>query len=81
MKIKAEIELQIPEEEKKRIAISYLEDLLPNSDYEIREEGGKKYWFAKIYDGYGKSVIHYVKYGSVTEIDQSIINLLSLLKK
>jgi hypothetical protein len=81
MKIKAEIELQIPEEEKKRIAISYLEDLLPNSDYEIREESGKKYWFAKIYDGYGKSVIHYVKYGSVTEIDQSVINLLSLLKK
>jgi hypothetical protein len=81
MKIKAEIELQIPEEEKKRIAISYLEDLIPNSDYEIKEEGDKKYWFAKIYDGYGKSIISYVKYGSVTEIDQSIVNLLSLLKK
>lgn len=81
MKIKAEIELQIPEEEKKRITISYLKDLLPSEDYEIREEFGQEYWFAKIYDGYGKSVIGYTKYGSVTEIDRSIISLLNLLKK
>lgn len=81
MKIKAEIELQIPEEEKKRIAISYLEDLLPSGDYEIKEEQGKEYWFAKIYDGHGKSVISYVKYGSVTGIDKSVINLLNILRK
>ena len=80
MKIKAEIELQISEEERKRITISYLEDLIPNSEYEIREEGGTKFWFRKIYDGYGKSVIGYDKFGTVTAIDQSIVNLLSILK-
>ena len=80
MKIKAEIELQISEEERKRITISYLEDLIPNSEYEIREEGGTKFWFRKIYDGYWKSVIGYDKFGTVTAIDQSIVNLLSLLK-
>lgn len=81
MKIKAEIELQISEEERKRITISYLEDLVPNSEYEIREEGGIRFWFRKIYDGHGKSIIRYDKYGTVTAIDQSIVNLLSLLKK
>ena len=81
MKIKAEIELQISEEERKRITISYLEDLIPNSEYEIREERGTRFWFKKVYDGHGKSVIRYDKFGTVTAIDQSIVNLLSLLKK
>jgi hypothetical protein len=81
MKIKAEIELQISEEERKRITISYLEDLIPNLEYEIREEGGTRFWFKKVYDGHGKSVIRYDKFETVTEIDQGIVNLLSLLKK
>lgn len=80
MKIKAQVEVEISLEERKRIAIDYLKSLIPYES-EIKTEGLKDYWFSKIYDGYGKSVIKYDKGREVTKEDKLIYKVISWLQE
>lgn len=80
MKIKAQTEIEISKEEQKRITLLFLQSLLPY-DSIIRYDGLKKFWFSRIYDGYGKSVIKLEKSREVTEKDEAINRAIEFLQK
>lgn len=80
MKINGTIQLEISKEEERRITISFLESLLPYES-EIREDGKISYWYQRVYDGYGKSIIAYNKGEKVTEDELVIKKAIKCLRK
>lgn len=80
MTVKTDIEFKISKEEQRRIAISFLESLLP-FESEIRYDGLKKYWFQKTYDARGDKVISFRKGAEVKEGEELIQKTIEWLRK
>jgi len=78
MKIKAQVELDISSEERKRIAIEYLESLLPY-EHSLIKKGGQYIWFENIRD-HSNTIFHWNEKRKATPFEVSIHNFLIELK-
>lgn len=78
MKIKGELELEISQEEARRITLSFLQSKLPY-EAEIRYDGLKQYWFYRTYDARGDKVIGYTKGREVWDGDLEIQKVIDIL--
>ena len=80
MKLKATVELEISERERKKIAIEYLESLLPYDHYIWEDENGSFLWHENLRNHYGDIFDFKVK-GEVTDFEVNLYKALEELKK
>jgi hypothetical protein len=79
MKIKAQVELDISSEERKRIAIEYLESLLPY-EHSLFKREGNYHWFENLRDHHG-TLFHYNEKRPASSFEVNLNKVLQDLKK
>ena len=79
MKLKATVELEISERERKRIAIEYLRSLIPH-DHSLRKEEDNYYW-AEHQRDHDNTVFYFKKIREATPFEVNLYKVLEELKK
>lgn len=79
MKIKAQVELDVSPEERKRIAVEYLESLLPY-EHSLFKREGNYHWFENLRDHHG-TLFHYNEKRAATAFEVNLNKVLQYLKK